>query len=591
MIESVPSVSRYTYVTPKTCRLTEGTRSIRKGSPVKFIPWKLIRFYLKYTHRKVFISAIVGLVAGASGAALIAQITSSISHLNGSGAGWRFAVLAMIVLATNVTSGFLSTQLANQTGLEMRTELCRLIMAAPLRKIEEAGTPRLLATFTQDIPPITGAFLRVPGLCTNIAKILGCLFYLGTLSTSLLMVPVIFLILSVLSYIVPQKRANRILRGAREDWDLLISHFRALSEGAKEFKLNRRRRKAFFSGHLLEVATSFQRRSVAGQQIYVLLNNWSLMLYFIVIGLILFILPGALENIDPKTLTGYALMAIFMSGPVAQLVGLLPTFNSANISLRRLDELGLSLIEGGSKAEQTHLPNLNKSWKRLELVGITHTYQREQGPGSFVLGPIDLDFHPGELIFLVGGNGSGKTTLAKLLTGLYIPESGEIRVDGRSITDETREYYRQYFSAVFSDFYLFDHLIGIDAADLDRRAGVYLEKFQLSNKLEIKSGKLSTTELSRGQRRRLALLTAYLEDRPVYVFDEWAADQDPAFKDVFYYQLLPELKQKGKTIFVISHDNRYFHIADRVIKLDYGKIEVDERGATPPEGAYAQAIQ
>ena len=183
---------------------------------------------------------------------------------------------------------------------------------------------------------------------------------------------------------------------------------------------------------------------------------------------------------------------------------------------------------------------------------------------------------PGELVFLVGGNGSGKTTLSKLLVGLYSPEDGEVRLNDALITDKNREVYRQHFSVVFSDYFLFDSLLGLDAPDLDDNARKYLSLLRLENKLKIQDGVLSTTDLSQGQRKRLALLTAYLEDRSIYVFDEWAADQDPLFKEIFYYQLLPELKARGKTVVVISHDDKYYHVGDRIIKLDDGKLSFDK---------------
>jgi putative pyoverdin transport system ATP-binding/permease protein len=157
---------------------------------------------------------------------------------------------------------------------------------------------------------------------------------------------------------------------------------------------------------------------------------------------------------------------------------------------------------------------------------------------------------------------------------LYIPSAGQIRLDGRAIDDQNRESYRQLFSTVFADFYLFDRMLGIRLEDSDAKAQSYLEQLQLTHKVEVRDGKLSTTALSQGQRKRLALLTAYLEDRPVYLFDEWAADQDPFFREVFYKQLLPELKQRGKSVLVISHDDRYFHLADRLMKLDYGKVVI-----------------
>ena len=155
--------------------------------------------------------------------------------------------------------------------------------------------------------------------------------------------------------------------------------------------------------------------------------------------------------------------------------------------------------------------------------------------------------------------------------------SASPRLDGIPIDDRLRESYRQLFSTVFADFYLFDRLVGIRLEDLDATAKMYLEKLQLDRKVAVRDGKLSTIALSQGQRKRLALLTAYLEDRPIYLFDEWAADQDPFFREVFYKQILPELKQRGKAVLVISHDDRYFHLADRLVKLDYGKIVVNER--------------
>ena len=161
----------------------------------------------------------------------------------------------------------------------------------------------------------------------------------------------------------------------------------------------------------------------------------------------------------------------------------------------------------------------------------------------------------------------------------------EIRLNGEPIGHHNRDDFRQHFSAVFSDFHLFDSLIGLHSPNLDVKARDYLEMLHLDHKVRISEGRLSTTDLSQGQRKRLALLTAYLEDRPFYLFDEWASDQDPLFKDVFYSRLLPDLKARGKAVLAITHDDRYFHLADRVIKLDYGQIasevgnaEMDEQG-------------
>ena len=244
------------------------------------------------------------------------------------------------------------------------------------------------------------------------------------------------------------------------------------------------------------------------------------------------------------------------------------------MALQKLDRLGLSLLE---QSEEINYPQLDHkfAWQQLDLSPVTHAYRGESAEHSFTLGPIDLTFKSGELVFIVGGNGSGKSTLVKLITGLYTPETGQIQVDTQPITEQNREWYHQHFSVVFADFYLFEQLLGINKINL-HQVQDYINLLQLEQKVQVKDGKLSTIALSQGQRKRLALLTAYLEDRPIYIFDEWASDQDPVFKEIFYTQLLVQLRNRGKTVLVISHDDRYFHLGDRIIKLDYGKIEYDK---------------
>jgi putative ATP-binding cassette transporter len=223
------------------------------------------------------------------------------------------------------------------------------------------------------------------------------------------------------------------------------------------------------------------------------------------------------------------------------------------------------------------------------LTGVTHSYRDQRDDNYFTLGPLQLAFAPGELVFLVGGNGSGKSTLAKIITGLYPPETGQIRLDGELIADRNRDSYRQLFSTVFSDAFVFDSLLGLEQANLDAQAGDYLVHLHLDHKVKIRDGVLSTTALSQGQRKRLALLAAYMEDRPFYLFDEWASDQDPQFKEIFYTQLLPELKDRGKAVLVITHDEKYFAVADRMIKLDYGRVVYDKGIRTESLAAVLQS--
>jgi len=535
---------------------------------------KLLSFLLKQSGGAVIVAAFISLLGGVSSALLIALINALFSRNEpwGSGVVWSFVGLVALLLTANLISEILLNRLSERALLNLRMRLSRQILAAPLRQLEETGAHRLLATLTDDIPNLSRALLGVPILSINVTLLLGCLIYLGWLSLPLLLPLVIFMGVAIFSVEALEWKANRYLRRAREEWNTLLKHFDALIEGKKELKLHRRRREAFVAENLEPSAIAYRRQNLIGRNIYTVSTSWTQALYFIVIGLLLF---AHSVTVSKPVLFGYTLTFLFMRSPIIMLLNVVPLYSRASISLQKINELGLSLATAETLPEEADWQPSTEV-EKLSLRGITHTYYQENEERNFCLGPIDLTLNPGEMVLLVGGNGSGKTTLAKILTGLYAPEGGEIHLNGDLITDANRDHYRQHFSVIFSEFYLFEQLLGLEHSDLDGQAYEYINKLQLSRKVQVKDGRLSTTELSRGQRKRLALLTSYLEDRPIYVFDEWAADQDPLFKELFYLQLLPELKARGKTVIVISHDDRYYHVADRIIKMDYGQIESDK---------------
>jgi putative ATP-binding cassette transporter len=485
-----------------------------------------------------------------------------------------FFALCILIPICGYVSQILLLHLTSRAAYQLRIQLARQIMAAPLRKLETLGPHRLLATLTQDIGSVIDLVAVLPLMLTQFAMMAGCLFYLGWLSWKLMLIMLGYMALGLLSHQLPLLKAFHYFKLLREHWDAMYKAFHGLVVGTKELKLNRKRRDAFLAQQLEPASAAIQRYGIKGNAIAMAVSNWGQILFFIFIGLLLFVTPQ-LINVSPQVLIGYTLAVLFMIAPLTMVLNQIPALERAFLAAQRIEELGVTL--DSTVAESlSHAPVQSTSWRRLELVNVSHTYRQESSTEEFQLGPLNLEFQPGELIFVIGGNGSGKTTLIKLLMGLYEPESGEIRLDGRPITFEGRDDYRQRFSAVFYDFYLFERLFGLEAKDLDAESQKYLDLLQLSNKLEIKDGKLSTVDLSQGQRKRLALLNAYLEDRPIYIFDEWAADQDPQFKNIFYYELVPELKARGKTVIVISHDDRYFGVADRVIKLESGKLEYDQ---------------
>lgn len=543
----------------------------------------LIRFLLRNSravkHARLWMGLIiiVGIIGGGTNAALLAMLGHLLSNV--APASTQFIViffaLCIALPLTRFGSEAMLLNLSSKAMLVLRMRLSRQILAAPLRRLEEFGSHRLLATLAEDVPVIGNSLVTIPVIIMHISIVLGCLIYLGWLSRPILFGVIGFMIIGALTYQIPLRKGTQRYVIVRELAEKLFQHFQAVTAGFKELKLHHNRREAFLTEALYPNAVSLRKHAMIGHLTFVAANSYGQSLFFFLVGLILFNSQN-IAGTNTQTLIGYTLVILYMMTPLQMILTLIPGLATAAVSMRKVEELGLTLDESDLSAEIPRKLEAPASWKSLALVGVTHTYHREGEDGGFLLGPIDLTLEPGELLFITGGNGSGKTTLAKLLISLYIPEEGEIYLDGKVVTDETREQYRQLFSVVFSDFYLFETLYGLDSEHLEEDARKYLVQLQLQNKVKVEAGAFSTLGLSQGQRKRLALLTAYLEDRPIYLFDEWAADQDPLFKDIFYHQLLPELKARGKALIVISHDDRYYHVADHVIKLDSGKLQEGE---------------
>jgi putative pyoverdin transport system ATP-binding/permease protein len=534
----------------------------------------LIKFLLRTCKGMIILTTLTALLSGACNAALIALVNTSLSSAKWSITVlvWGFIALVLGKTITNIISQVLLARFAQGAVSDLRRDLTKKILGVPLRQLESLGTHRVLVALTDDVFNITQALLGIPIITVNLAILVGGAVYLGLLSWKILLGIGVLVVFGGISYRIMMTSAFKSLNAAREEEDRLFGYFRALTDGIKELKLHRARRNVFLTENIQDTTETFQEYNVEAECRFIYAQNWNHLLFYLLVGCVLFMMPK-MQQVSHEALTGYVITILYLMGPLAGVMSSFSLFGRASVALQKVEALGLSLAAVSTEEVSVNKPEREAAFRSLELVNVQHAYRHEKEDTNFVLGPIDLKFGAGELVFLVGGNGSGKSTLAKIVTGLYFPEAGEIRWNGKRVDNSNRDDYRQLFSAIFSDFYLFENLMGLNRPDLDAKAREYLAQLHLDHKISVKNGKLSTTSVSQGQRKRLALLTAYLEDRPFYLFDEWASDQDPLFKDVFYTKLLPELKAKGKTCLVITHDDKYFHLADRVIKLDYGKME------------------
>lgn len=531
----------------------------------------LLRLVLRSSRSTFFWSIGFSATAGIANVAILALIQRLLEDQNRPGSAWYVLVCVGWLAATSVAS-MLLVQFSEQVILDFRLALSRAVLNSPLRPLEAIGPARILITLTEDVIAIGDAGAVLPVVITDITVIVTSLGYLAWLSPRALGVLGLILSTGLLIYHRIRRPAISRMVTLRSLQDVLFARLRALVEACKELKQSAAKRSDFYVD-LTGTAQAAQVKAVQATNIFNAALAWGQLLFFFSIAVVIF--WSSELGLERAVVTGVVLTVLFVRTPLQSVLNYQPRFAKGAVALDRVQKLGLSL--GESDPSAPCIDDVREGWKTLELDLVTHTYRSEDSPEVFQLGPIKLTLRPGEIVFIVGGNGSGKSTLLKLLTGLYLPESGEILFDGVSINDANREWYRQHFSVIFADYYLFEQLHGISASKLQLESDQLLKGLRLDNKVRIENGRFSTVALSTGQRKRLALVSAYLEDRPIFVFDEWASDQDPMFKRFFYEDILPRLKAQGKGVVVITHDDRYFASADVVVTLESGqRVRVDE---------------
>ncbi|UZE15799.1 cyclic peptide export ABC transporter [Pseudomonas sp. B21-054] len=488
----------------------------------------------------------------------------------------KFVGLLVLLFACGFGSQALLTALGHRVVYELRLQMVKRLLDTSIEQLEKIGEASLYATLSKDIVSIGQAFNRLPFVFYNTVLMLGGCLYMAWLSWQLLLICVVGLGLGTWLAHGWFNKMRQLMKHVRETDDRLYAAYQGAIEGRFELALNARRKERFYSLDLQPAAEYARRNEVHADRYWTLSLNWTVALILALAGGLF--AAGAWLGLGNGVIAAFVLVLMFLRMPLNDLIGSLPTLVAGNVSLAKIETLAFADYRTEFTA-QTGQADVRQPM--LELQGLGYDYPHAADDYGFRLGPVDLSVAKGEILFIVGGNGSGKSTLAKLLTGLYEPSAGTLHLQGVEITPQLRDWYRAHFSTVFSSFYLFERLVGPNGDfDMDL-AQAWLERLRMERKVTIdKQGGLSTTRLSQGQRKRLALLVALVEERPILLLDEWAADQDPGFRGFFYQELLPELKAQGKTIIAISHDDRYFSIADRVLKCDGGQLyPFDHSGA------------
>ena len=536
---------------------------------------RFLYFIVQRSRSMAWLMVCVGVLSGVLSAGVLALINYVLHHPSdhSSQVMLGFVVLVAGKILSNLGSQLLLVRFSQDTILDLSLSLCAKIVRAPLRRSEQRGAANTLVILTDDVSWVTWAIQCFPQLIMNVAMVLGCGVYLAWLSWGVFLGVVGVTVIGALGYRWLHTSARSVISESREARSELFQHFRSLTDGLKELLMHQARRQEFVNQEVRGAAELYRNANIEATRRQALSEVWTQLSFYSLIGFIVFLFPSVVA-VSPEALTGYIVAVLYMMGPIWSVIGSMPTIERGQVALENIERLGVSLDIGPTDTQTIEVARVEAGGLPVvQWNDVVFSYGEEKGVEMpFSLGPISLDLHPGELVFVIGGNGSGKTTFVKVLSGLYRPSQGHVTLAGTMIADTNREWYREHFSVVFSDFHLFNKLLGQSDAHTERLASEYLRLLHMDQKVTVRERAFSTLDLSQGQRKRLALVTAYLEDRPIYVFDEWAADQDPQYKEIFYKTLLPDLRERGKLVIVITHDDRYFHLGNQVIKLEDGKV-------------------
>lgn len=232
----------------------------------------------------------------------------------------------------------------------------------------------------------------------------------------------------------------------------------------------------------------------------------------------------------------------------------------------------------------------------IEFRNVSKVYNN----GTEALHNINLKVEKGEFVFIVGSSGAGKSTFLKLITCEERPNEGQVLIDGQDISHIRKgkiPYVRRKMGLVFQDFRLIDHMtvydnvafamrvVGASPKAIKKRVPYILGLVGLQHK-----AKHYPTEMSGGERQRVGLARALVNNPSMIIADEPTGNIDPALSYEIV-DLLSAINERGTTVLMVTHEHslvKHFH--KRIIQIHSGEIVADTAAISKEQQAAAQAV-
>lgn len=528
--------------------------------------------------------ALASFLAGLINAGILAIVNSAAQQAESPSVRLFFLFLIAIpIYAFSARYAFRNISvLLEDTLFAIRLRVAAKARRADLLGLERIGAAEIHDRITENLTAISQSGAHLANMMQMVAIVIFSAIYLANISKPGFVITGSLLTVGLVLFYV---RSAEIKTDLIKNGKMRLTFIETLGDllqGAKEIRFSRKR-SADIDKDIRQVAGSLRETSLKAARLVDDNGTFAQCTRYVTLGAAVFVLPQYF-GVSAATASQLVAGILFLFIPLGYVLACYPAYVQANTAMQHISALEAKLDEAtrGVIPESGEQDPWHGHLGAVEARDLEFRYAQSGKGEAFRVGPLALTITSGEVVFIVGGNGSGKSTLLRVLTGLYAPTRGTLLVDGLPVQPQNVQAYREMISAIFSDFHLFKRLYGMAGVD-DASVKRLLEQMQLDRKTSFSNQRFSTQSLSTGQRKRLALLITLLEDRPMYAFDEWAADQDPEFRRYFYEELIPDLKRRGKTVVIVTHDDRYFHLADRLVTLDYGEIRsIQELRPSPP---------
>ena len=542
--------------------------------PYPAVPgWKLIRFVFSETDRSLRRVVGFAVISGIAGALVLAAINHG-AQVVGQSTEVQPLILFIGLLALFLYSkrySLVNAVMAVEEMLEsVRNRIAKKIAVSELESIEKIGPSYIFNRLSQDTVLISDSAHVIFASFGALILLIFAIIYIAVISFEGFAMTLIAVSLGIIVFL---SKRREIIDSVRQATKMEVEFLGSIEQslgGFKEIKLNQNKAKDLLrEQQIIGAELTKQKKRSGRSQTFVMMFSQGF--FYTLLGVVVFVWPVVM-NEPVEIVIKVSAAILFIIGPLDLVVGSMPLFMEADVAVENLIQLEKRLEENKKKnGDSAYKPIEVTEFPGIRLDGVQYDYVNSEDESGFNLGPIDLHVNPGEVLFIVGGNGSGKSTLLKVLTGLYYPTKGAISLGDKILKESDYHAYRQNFSAIFTDFFLFNELYGIPSRMYDQASDL-LDFLEISQKTDFVDGRFTNQNLSTGQRKRLALIASMLEERSVFIFDEIAADQDPSFRRKFYQEVIPKIQENGNTIIAVTHDDRYFDAADRYVVMEDGKI-------------------